>query len=80
MLYTIYLPIFGEIRLHLDTLQINGRLHYVTGYDDDHNRIDFAMDRFSWLEDHFNEYGYCHIVSYTKDSVTVPCSIYRSLS
>lgn len=80
MLYALYHRELGQIILHLDTMCISGFNTYVTGYDDDHNPIDFIMDKFDFLEDYSGGYGYCHITSYTKDGVTTPCSVYQALS
>ena len=80
MLYALYHRELGTVILHLDTIRISGFNTYVTGYDDDHNPIDFIMDKFDFLEDYSGGYGYCHITSYTKDGVTTPCSVYQALS
>lgn len=80
MLYAIYSKTLGQVILHLDTIRISGFHTYVTGYDDDHNPIRFVMDRFNYLEDYYSSYGYCHMISYTKNGVTTPCSEYYALS
>ena len=81
MFYTLHLPLpLGVVVLHLDTMRISGFNHYVSGYDSDHNRIDFIMDRFAWIDDIVYEYGYCHITSYTKCGVRTPCNLYQSLA
>lgn len=80
MLYALYHRELGQIILHLDTIRISGFNTYVTGYDDDHNPIDFIMDKFDFLEDYSAGYGYCHIISYTKNGITIPCNIYQALS
>ena len=80
MLYALYHRELGQVILHLDTIHFSGFNTYVTGYDDDHNPIDFIMDKFDFLEDYSGGYGYCHITSYTKDGITIPCNIYQALS
>lgn len=80
MLYALYHRSLGQVILHLDTIVISGFNTYVTGYDDDHNPIDFTMDKFDFLEDYSGGYGYCHIISYTKDGVTTHCNAYHALS
>lgn len=81
MFYTLHLPLpLGEVVLHLDTMRISGFYHYVTGYDLDRNPIHFVMDRFAWIGDVIYEYGYCHIVSYSKGGIVTPCNVYQSLA
>ena len=79
-MYTLHLSPLGEVTLHLDTVHISGFNIYLTGYDDDNNRIDFTMDKLCYLEDIPYDFGYCHILSYTKNGISTPCNIYRSLS
>ena len=80
MLYAIYDGVLGRVVLHLDTIRIDGFNTYVTGYDDEHNPIQFTMDRFKYLDDYWSGYGYCHMVSYTKQGVTTPHNKYYALS
>lgn len=79
MLYCIYMRPLGKVVLRLDTIKISGFFTYITGYDEDHNRIDFVMDRMRYLDDYDADCGYCHIVSYTTNGVTVPCNCYQAL-
>lgn len=78
-MYTLYFPSLGEITLDLDTIFLCGHIFHIIGYDDSHSRIKFTMDKLSCLEEYYYDYGYCHIISYTKDGVTVPCSFYHAL-
>lgn len=80
MLYALYIRPLGEVILHLDSISIDGFKIFITGYDNDHNRIDFTMDKMAYLEDSPCDCGYCHIVSYVKNGITTPCNIYRALS
>ena len=79
-LYTIYPVELGRVLLHMDTVQFSGFLTKVVGYDDDRNPIYFEMDKVCYLDDYIVDYGYCHIVSYTKFGVRTECDIYQSLS
>ena len=80
MMYTLYMSPLGEITLDLDSIRISGFNIYVAGYDNDRERIDFTMEKICYLEDIPYGFGYCHILSYTKDGISTPCNIYRSLS
>ena len=79
-MYTLYVPALGEVTLDLDSIFLRGHLFYIIGYDDSHSRVEFIIDKLSCLEDYYHDYGYCHILSYTKDGVTTHCNLYRSLS
>lgn len=79
MIYTLFMQPLGEVHLHLDSTIIDGFNIFITGYDDDHNRIDFTMDRLCYLEDSPCDYGYCHIVSYVKGGVFATCNVYKPL-
>lgn len=78
-MYTLHLSPLGEITLSLDTIRISGYFVYITGYDDNHNRIEFVTDKFCYLEDDPYDYGYCHIVAYIKNGIKTKCDIYRAL-
>ena len=78
-MYTLHISPLGEVVLHFATIQISGFNIYISGYDEDHNRIDFTMDRFCYPEDSPYGCGYCHIVSYVMQGVTTSCNIYRSI-
>jgi len=78
-MYTLYLSPLGEVILHFDTLRISGFNIQISGYDEDHNRIDFMMDKLSYPDDRPYGCGYCHILSYSIQDEVTPCDIYRSL-
>lgn len=78
-MYVIYLHPFGRIILRHHTIHILGRYIYISGCDEDHNRIDFTLDILKYPGDAISCYGYCHIVSYTTQGVTTPCDLYRSI-
>ena len=80
MYYTLYLRQLGEVRLNLNTIIIQGATLYISGYDNDRNCIDFAMDKFNFLEDDTFSCDYCHIVSYNKHGVLTTCNMYAVLS
>lgn len=80
MLYTMHLQPIGTITLYLDSTFISGFNTYITGYDNNHNPIYFIMDKFCYLDQYPDDYGYCHIVSYEMNGVCTPCNIYRALS
>ena len=79
-MYTVYVPDLGEVWLDLDSLVLLGHIFHIIGRDDSRSRIEFVIDKLSCLEDYYNDYGYCHILSYTKDGVMTPCNLYCSLS
>lgn len=79
MLYTLHIRPLGEVILHLDSISIDGFKIFITGYDNDHNRIDFTMDKLCYLEDSPDDYGYCHIISYVKGGVHTACNVYKPL-
>ena len=79
MMYTLYLSPLGEVVLHFATIQISGFYVYISGYDEDRNRIDFVMDKLQYPDDSPYDCGYCHIISYAMQGVTTPCNIYRSI-
>ena len=78
-MYTLYLQPLGEVTIHLDTIRISGYFIYIIGYDDDHNPIEFIMDKLCYLEDCPYDYGYCHIVSYVKHGIKTFCDKYMSI-
>ena len=80
MFYTIYSEEFGHITLHMYTIHISGFHTYITGYDEDKKPVNFVMDKLCYLDDYITDYGYCHIISYTKDGVCTKCNLYQSLS
>ena len=80
MVYKLYFASFNIITLHFSTMRISGRKTYITGYDDNNERIDFIMDRFQHPDDEPYDYGYCHIISYVKNGVSTPCNIYGALA
>lgn len=75
-MYVIYLHPFGRIVLKHDTIFILGKFVYISGCDENHNRIDFVLDIMRYPD---GLRGYCHIVSYTIQGVTTPCDLYRSI-
>ena len=75
-MYVIYLHPFGRIVLRHDTIFILGKFVYISGCDENRNRIDFVLDVMRY-PDEFR--GYCHIVSYTVQGVTTLCDLYRSI-
>lgn len=79
-MYTLYLQPIGEVVLHFDTLRISGKNIYISGYDDDRNRVDFVMDNIQYPDELPYDCGYCHISSYTMHGVIVPCNEYKALS
>lgn len=79
MLYTLYLRPLGEVTLHTQTASFSGRNIFMTGYNGNNERIHFKMDKFCYLEDLPCDYGYCHIISYTKGSETKLCNVYKPL-
>jgi len=78
-MYVIYLHPFGRIVLKHDTIFILGKFVYISGCDENHNRIDLTMDIMKYPEEVLSGCGYCHIVSYTTQGVTTPCNLYRSI-
>ena len=78
-MYVIYLHPFGRIVLRHHTIHILGSHIYISGYDEDRNRIDFTLDIMKYPGDTVSNYGYCHIVSYTAQGVTTPCDLYLSV-
>lgn len=80
MVYTINTKELGRIILHEDTIVRRGRIIYMLGYDDKHTPIRFVIDKMCHTNDYVLDYGYCHIVSYTKDGVCTECNMYQSLS
>ena len=80
MYYDLYFADSVPIVLHLDTLRISGFLQYVTGYSDDHTRIDFTLDALEYPEDPPFDYGYCHIIAYTVSGITKQCDIFGAIA
>lgn len=78
-MYTMHLSPFGEIILHLNTIHILGFNIYISGYDSNHNRIDFIMRKICYPEDSPFGWGYCHIVSYADNGTTTECDTYQSI-
>ncbi len=78
-MYTLYIPTIGEVTLHFATIRIHGSKIYITGLDDEHNRLDFVLDKLVYPEGRPEDCGYCHIVSYTMHGKTVPCNYYKSI-
>ena len=78
-MYTLYLPTVGEVVLHFATIRIDGFKIYITGYDDEHNRVDLTLDRLVYPEERPEDCGYCHVISYTTQGKTVPCNSYKSI-
>ena len=78
-MYTLYIPVIGEVILRLATIRFSGYNIYISGHDEEHNRIDFVFDKIKYPDDHHKEFGYCHILSYTMRGQTVPCNYYRSI-
>ena len=78
-MYTLYLLPIGEIILRFATIRMSGFYIYISGYDEDRNRVDFVMDKLCYPDDSPYGCGYCHILSYTTQGKVVPCNIYRSL-
>ena len=79
MLYTVHIRPLGEVTLCLDTITISGFYIFIVGYNDNKDRINFTLDRLCYLEDSPYDYGYCHIVSYSKDGVSTQCNVYKPL-
>ena len=63
-MYTLYLPTIGEVTLQFATININGSKIYISGYDEDRNRVDFTLDKLEYPEERPEDCGYCHIISY----------------
>lgn len=78
-MYTLYIPSIGEVILHFATIYITGFKIYISGYDEDHNRIDLTLDKLVYPEDSPFGCGYCHIISYATQGATIPCNYYRSI-
>lgn len=78
-MYTLYLPTIGEVTLYFATIRIDGSKVYISGYDEDHNRIDLTLDKLVYPEERPEDCGYCHIISYEAYGETVPCNYYRSI-
>ncbi len=78
-MYTLHIPTVGEVVLHFATIRIDGFKIYISGYDEDHNRLDFILDKLAYPEDSPYGCGYCHIISYTMHGKTMPCDKYHSI-
>lgn len=78
-MYTLYIPTVGEVILRFATIRISGHKVYISGYDEEHNRLDFVLDKLVYPDDHHQDFGYCHIISYTMRGKTVPCNYYKSI-
>lgn len=79
ILYTVYLPTVGELRLYFDTIRVCGYHTYISGYDNDRNWVELTMDKMVYPNDHPGECGYCHIIAYTMHGETIPCNYYRCI-
>ena len=78
-MYTMYLLPIGEVVLHFNTLRISGRNVYISGYDEDKNRIDFTMDNLCYPDESPYDCGYCHITEYSMHGKTTTCNAYKSI-
>ena len=78
-MYTLYLPKVGEVILRFATIHISGSKVYISGHDEDKTQIDFVLDKLTYPDDHHQDFGYCHIISYTMQGKTVPCNYYKSI-
>lgn len=78
-MYTLHIPTVGKVVLHFATIRIHGFNIYISGFDEDHNRIDLTLDKICYPEDSPYDCGYCHIISYTMHGKTVPCNTYKSI-
>ena len=78
-MYVLHISPLGRVVIYLSTIIISGFNIYMTGYDEDHNRVDFVMDKISYPDENPEGCGYCHILSYTMHGVTVPCNTYKSI-
>lgn len=79
ILYTIHMPNVGIIKLYFDDIRVHGLKIYMTGYDEDNNRIDLILDKLVYPKDRQDDCGYCHITSYTMHGKTVHCNYYKSI-
>lgn len=78
-MYTLYIPTIGEVTLCFATIHISGSKIYITGFDDEHNRLDFILDKLVYPDERPEGCGYCHINSYTMHDKTVSCNYYKSI-
>lgn len=78
-MYTLHIPTVGEVILYFATIRISGLHIYISGYDEDHNRLDLTLDKLVYPEDSPYDCGYCHILSYTMHGKVVPCNTYNSI-
>jgi hypothetical protein len=78
-MYILHLPKIGTVTLRFATLRLCGHKVYISGYDEDRNRLDFVMDKLVYPDDPHIDFGYCHIISYTMHGKTVPCNYYKSI-
>ena len=78
-MYTLYLPTIGEVTLYFATIRIHGSKVYISGFDEDHNRIDLTLDKLVYPDERPDDCGYCHIISYKAHNETVPCNMYRAI-
>lgn len=79
VMYTLYIPTIGEVTLHFATIRIHGFKIYITGFDDEHNRLDFILDKLVYPDEQPEGCGYCHINSYELHGKTVPYNKYHSI-
>ena len=79
VMYTLYIPTVGEVTLHFATIRISGFRIYISGYDDEHNRVDLTLDKLAYPYERPEGCGYCHIISYETQGKIVPCNYYRSI-
>lgn len=78
-MYTLHIPTVGEVVLHFATIRISGFKIYISGYDEDHNRLDFILDKLIYPDESPYDCGYCHILSYTMHDKTVQYNKYHSI-
>ena len=79
MLYTINHKDLGEVVLHMDTAcRANGYL-YVLGYDKKGAITRFVIDKICHASDRILDYGYCHIIAYSRNGICTECNCYQSL-
>lgn len=79
ILYTIHMPRIGLVKLYFDDIRIHGFNIYMTGYDEENNKITLVLDRIVYPSDRQDDCGYCHITSYTVHGKTTSCNMYRSI-
>lgn len=78
VVYTVHLPVIGELTLYYDSIRVHGYNIYISGYDNEHNPIELTLDKLKYPQERPGDYGYCHIISYTIRGQVVHCDIYTS--